>query len=338
MKKRLRYLVGKDELWKGVIEELPESFLEFFYEDYKHLIDFKKQIEFLDTELHKISRGLKGGKKIADKLIKVHLLSGEEKWFLVHVEVQNYADETISHRMFTMYYRILDKYGVGVTALLIKAYDGKKVLNKYQSSFMGTELQYKYNVYDIMRLKSEIIDYKNIFSFILLAAYYDIIYKNNDQEKYESKFSIVKKLLDSGQKLIGPKPKIREILNFITTYMGLNDTDLDKNIELYITKKEKIKGNMGLQELFAKTIEREVLKTERISTKKGEEIGIKKGEVIGIKKGEVRGIKKGEVIGVNKIICTMYLENVDIPTIARFTKISTAEVKKCLIENGLISK
>ncbi len=77
---------------------------------------------------------------------------------------------------------------------------------------------------------------------------------------------------------------------------------------------------MGLQELFAKTIEREVLKTERIS----------------IKKGEVIGIKKGEVIGVNKIICTMHLENVDISTISRFTKLSKEDVKKCLIEHGLV--
>ncbi len=91
---------------------------------------------------------------------------------------------------------------------------------------------------------------------------------------------------------------------------------------------------MGLQELFAKTIEREVLKTQKVFTKKGEEIGIKKGEVRGIKKGEVIGIKKG----VSEIICTMHNENVDIPTISKFTKLSIVDVKKCLIENGLIAK
>ncbi len=96
--------ISKDELWKGAIEDCIVPFIHYFYRDYVHLIDWSRKIEFLDTELNNIIRGIGRGKRTADKLVKVHLLNGEEKWFLIHVEVQSQPDNTLNSRMFTMYY------------------------------------------------------------------------------------------------------------------------------------------------------------------------------------------------------------------------------------------
>ena len=44
-------MISKDILWKGIIEDLFEDFLLFFYSDKVHEIDFDKGFEFLDKEL-----------------------------------------------------------------------------------------------------------------------------------------------------------------------------------------------------------------------------------------------------------------------------------------------
>ncbi|MFM2394038.1 MAG: hypothetical protein RLZZ546_2020, partial [Bacteroidota bacterium] len=49
--------ISKDELWKGAIEDFADSFIKYFYPNYIHLIDWKKEIEFLDSELPRLSRG-----------------------------------------------------------------------------------------------------------------------------------------------------------------------------------------------------------------------------------------------------------------------------------------
>jgi hypothetical protein len=40
-----------DKLWKGIIEDLFEPFLYFFYGEMADQIDFKKGFQFLDQEL-----------------------------------------------------------------------------------------------------------------------------------------------------------------------------------------------------------------------------------------------------------------------------------------------
>ena len=39
-----------DELWKGIIEDLPNAFIKRFFKDAEHLIDFTQPIVFLDKE------------------------------------------------------------------------------------------------------------------------------------------------------------------------------------------------------------------------------------------------------------------------------------------------
>ncbi len=50
--------ISKDDLWKGAIEDFIGPFIEYFYPDYVHLIDWTRPIQFLDTELSRIVKGL----------------------------------------------------------------------------------------------------------------------------------------------------------------------------------------------------------------------------------------------------------------------------------------
>lgn len=93
-------MISKDLLWKGIIEDLLEEFLQFFFTDYFHLIDFSKGVQFLDQELAQLYTDSDSRLRRADKLIKIFLNNGHEHWILIHLEVQGYNDPQVGLRMF----------------------------------------------------------------------------------------------------------------------------------------------------------------------------------------------------------------------------------------------
>jgi len=112
-------MVGKDTLWKGIIEDLVEDFLHFFFPDHIHLVDFGRGFSFLDKELEQLFPESEARNGHADKLIKAYLKDGTESWFLVHVEIQDYSDPGFAKRMFQYFYRIYDRHDRPITALVI---------------------------------------------------------------------------------------------------------------------------------------------------------------------------------------------------------------------------
>jgi hypothetical protein len=103
-----------DGLWKKIIGEIFEEFVLFFAPDLYEQIDFTKDFDALQQELHQEIIKKKGGKAIVDKLFKVYLKNGKEKWILIHVEVQDKDAPDFSKRMFRYFYRfmtgLIDKF------------------------------------------------------------------------------------------------------------------------------------------------------------------------------------------------------------------------------------
>jgi len=75
-------MVGRDTLWKGIIEDLIDDMLRFFFPENAALIDFERGFEFLDKELEQLHPTSDAQLRRADKLIKAWHKSGEEHWFL----------------------------------------------------------------------------------------------------------------------------------------------------------------------------------------------------------------------------------------------------------------
>ena len=50
------------------------------------------------------------GKRIADKVMKVWRLDGEEQYVFVHIEVQGDYDASFAQRMFIYHYRLYDRH------------------------------------------------------------------------------------------------------------------------------------------------------------------------------------------------------------------------------------
>ncbi|TDE11627.1 hypothetical protein [Dyadobacter psychrotolerans] len=70
-----------DTLWKGILENLFEDFLRFFFEKSDELFDIEKGFEFLDKELEQLFPGNEGtAPKFVVKLVKVFTKAGGEQW------------------------------------------------------------------------------------------------------------------------------------------------------------------------------------------------------------------------------------------------------------------
>jgi hypothetical protein len=117
-----------DTLWKGILENFFDDFLRFFFKDANELFDMKKDFQFLDKELAQLfpSQANMKSPKFVDKLVKVFTKTGEEQWLLIHVEIQGYRDTNFGRRIFTYFYRILDKFDKPVTTVAIFTDSNKK--------------------------------------------------------------------------------------------------------------------------------------------------------------------------------------------------------------------
>jgi len=110
-----------DEPWKRIIETLFPDFVALFMQRAHAEIDWSVPTKFLDKEFSRIARGARGGRRTADKLAEVRLLSGETAWVLIHVEVQAQRDDTLARRVFRYHLRIFDHFDREPVSLAILA-------------------------------------------------------------------------------------------------------------------------------------------------------------------------------------------------------------------------
>lgn len=112
-----------DSPWKEALDRYFDLCLAFFFPQAHADIDWGRGHEMLDKELQKIVPEAEQGRRVADQLVKVWLKTGEEKWILVHVEVQTQKEGDFPKRMYVYNYRIFDRYDREVVSLAILADD-----------------------------------------------------------------------------------------------------------------------------------------------------------------------------------------------------------------------
>ncbi len=161
-----------DSNWKYLIIKYFYQFVAFFMPDLYADIDPSHPPVFLDNELQTIWRSMKTGLKMTDKLVQVRLKNGEERLILVHIEVQARFETLFSKRMFTISYRIVDKYKAQPVALaLFVDTPIPKEFDTYEDKLYGTETRYKYNAYKIIdQIEAELLKRDdNLFALVVLA-------------------------------------------------------------------------------------------------------------------------------------------------------------------------
>ncbi|MCR9099314.1 MAG: Rpn family recombination-promoting nuclease/putative transposase [bacterium] len=275
-------MIRRDTLWKGIIEDLAEDFLHFFFPAYIDEIDLDRKLEFLDKDLEQIMPESDTKRRHADKLFKAWLKNGQEQWFLVHVEVQGYPDGQFAYRMFQYYYRILDRYDKPVTAVVIytdtkRSYHAKA----YHYDFMGTELNYRFqSLVLIDHTAEELRASGNPFGFALEVARNALDLSTKDDEQLLiSKVDMMRHLLSCGLS----KAKVRRLYNFINMYVSFQNLENKLKFEKEVRKITKSREPMGLEEAILKEVREQ-------SLEQGIEKGIDQEKQLTVIRGYENGV------------------------------------------------
>ncbi|WP_338788297.1 hypothetical protein [Metabacillus sp. FJAT-53654] len=189
--------VDYDGLWKKLIYELFEEFVLFFATDLYEKIDFLKEPEFLQQELFQEIINERKGRQVADQIVKVFLKSGEEKWLLIHIEVQGDRDPDFAKRMFRYYYRIFDKYDQEIVAIALLTDTSKHFRpNTFHRTSYGTVLTYEYNIYKFIdQDKTKLLQSSNPFAIAVLAGKLANEAKNDSEKRYRFKRKLIQLVL-----------------------------------------------------------------------------------------------------------------------------------------------
>ena len=182
--------------------------------------------------------------------------------------------------------------------------------DSYITEFLGTKLEYRYNVYKIsQQSETELLQSANPFAMVVLTV--QSVLKNkrlDDAVLMEIKLKLARRFLA----MLLPKEKIRMLMNFLKTYVRFENSEnniiFDREF-IKITGKEQ---TMGLEEL--------ILTTE-----------CKRARMEGEKRGERRGEKRGEKRGINQVIMNMLRKNLTNEMIADFANVPIDYVQEMRI-------
>lgn len=276
--------VDKDSIWKDAIKQylplLLKRMMPELYED----VDFSQDLTYLDKELRDtiqvtLSEEHKAAKFI-DTLIQVPLKTGKTQWVLLHIEVQGEGGDNISFRMILYCCLIFAHYRRMPVALAILTdkRPSKETPGVFEFKEYGTELIYKYNLFEVYKQKDEdLLDSDNPFdSFIYAAKKYSKYMKEDAQkEKLKYLLKITRNLYGRGLN----EQDRRRILVFISRLINLKDAGLRKQ---YFDELKKLEGESKMREL---TWLEEYFRDEAIA------IGKEQGRSEGIAIGEERTLK-----------------------------------------------
>ncbi len=145
-------------------------------------------MRFLDKELQKIIKGSETGRRHADKLARVYLRDGSEKWLLIHVEVQGYEQAEFSERMFVYNYRLFDRFRREVASLALLTDENPNYrASEYQRSRWGCEVIFRYPIVKLIDYRErwkELEASTNPFAIAVMAYLKALEARGNEHEKY----------------------------------------------------------------------------------------------------------------------------------------------------------
>lgn len=264
--------------------------MEFYFPDAYAEIDWLKGHVFLDQELRAVVQDAELGKRYVDKLVKVALLNGDEKWIYIHVEVQGTQQADFAKRMFVYNYRIYDKYDKPVASMAILA---DEQVNWKPNSFGFEVFGCKHTLeFPIAKLTDYHVQLETLKtsdnSFAIVTATHILTQqtRKNDNDRYAAKNLLVRILYQRKW----DKQRVLDLFRIIDWMMRLPE-DLEQQLWHEI---ETIEENQKMQ--YVTSVERfEIAKVQQEIIKAQQEITKDKQEIAKVKKESwEEGLLEGE--------------------------------------------
>ena len=162
-----------DSPWKSAIEVFFQPCLELLFPQVAARLDWSHEPAFMDTELQKLTSDSSDTRRHVDKLIRVRALSGEFHWILLHIEVQGEPEAQFTRRMFTYYYRLIERFDEPVVSMAILTDTSKQFRpDHYRYELMGCAIRFDFLCVKLLDLQSQLDDMlasDNIFALLVAA-------------------------------------------------------------------------------------------------------------------------------------------------------------------------
>ena len=252
------------------MEELMRDLLLFVDPGIGRELDLERGFEFLDKELVEMfpEPEKPSNTKVVDKLVKVFLRDGSERWMLLHVEVQGNNERDFARRMFEYYIRIFSKHGRPIAAIAVMTgKDGKKMPAAYVDRCLWTRTQYEYKTLCITDYPDEQLEASmNPFAAVLLVAKEVLLRgkgakEDRDNVLYAHK-ELVASLLSKRMAVYGEN-KIKVMMSFLNNYVVFKTPEINLKFMERTDELFERKNTMGYFEQLAE-IRREEVRQEGV--------------------------------------------------------------------------
>lgn len=239
-----------------------------------------------------------------DMLVKTFLKDGKEEWVLIHIEIEGGNDMGFSRRMFMYWYRIYDRFGVDIAALVV--FTGNKYQKRsevFEKEFLGTKVHYSFNTYHILdHSEEELLKMDNPFALIVLAAQKALLRDRiPEQELGEQRLTVARALIQSHKY---SHEQIINFLYFLKNFIYIENPVINRNFDREIEVLTGKENAMGIIETIKKITREEAILEER-------------------KKRKLEMAKRNQEIAKN-----LKKAGVDLNIIAKSTGLSVEDIRK----------
>ena len=254
-----------DSPWKEAVEHYFPEFMTFYFPEANAQIDWSKEHVFLDQELRAVVQDAELGKRFVDKLVRVTLLNGDEKWIYIHIEVQGTRQTEFAERMFVYNYRLYDRYRRPIASMAVLADEHPNWRPDYFSyGVLGSETSIRFPIAkltDYHDKVNELLAADNSFAIVTATHILTQRTRKNDEERYQAKRLLVRLLYQRKW----DKQRVIDLFGVIDWMMRLPE-ELDQQLWQEI---EILEENEKMQY---------VTSVERIGIAKGRQKGLLEGE------------------------------------------------------------
>ncbi len=271
----------EDSAWKDVLDEAFEDFIRFFFPQIHRDVDWSRGFEHWDKELEPILRDATSQKRLADKLVKVHLVSGQPALVLIHVEVQGSPEAEFARRMFQYNTRIFERYGEEVVSVAILTDERSSFRpDFYERQRWGFELRMRFPVVKLLDYegrRAELDASRNPFALVVLAHLDSRKARRSSPEvAFEAKWRLIRGLYSKGYE----RENVLRVLKFIDWVLRLPKAQEEALCDRVHTLEGK------------KTMPY-VTSFERFAMERGKKEGREEGRAEGRQEGEQKGRQEG---------------------------------------------
>ena len=272
-----------DSPWKEAVEHYFPEFIAFYFPEAFTQIDWSKEHVFLDQELRAVVQDAELGKRFVDKLVRVTLLNGDEKWIYIHVEVQGTRQAEFAKRMFVYNYRIYDRYEKPVASFAVLADEHINWRpDTFSYSVLGSETSIHFPIAKLTDYHDKVdklLTMDNSFAVVTATHVLTQQTRKNAVERYKAKRLLVRLLYQRQW----DKQRIIDLFGVIDWMMRLPEEleqQLWQDIEIF-EENEKMR--------YVTSIERFIIAKERQEALlEGLQEGLQEGRQEGLLEGEAK--------------------------------------------------